>query len=74
LRLRAVPFSEEVEEFIDQHEKVYVVEMNRDGQMKQLLTIEFPQHATKLASIAFMDGLPLTANYVRDAILTHEEK
>ncbi|HSQ25951.1 MAG TPA: 2-oxoacid:acceptor oxidoreductase subunit alpha [Anaerolineales bacterium] len=74
LRLRAIPFNRQVEDFIAHHESLYIVEMNRDGQMHQLLTIEYPQFATKLVSIAFMDGLPLTANYVRKAILTHEEK
>ncbi len=74
LRLRAIPFNRQVEDFIAHHESLYIVEMNRDGQMHQLLTIEYPQFATKLISIAFMDGLPLTANYVRKAILTHEEK
>ena len=74
LRVRAIPFNHQVEEFIAQHERNYIVEMNRDGQMNQLLTIEYPQYAMKLTSIAFMDGLPLTANYVRNAILSHEEK
>jgi 2-oxoglutarate ferredoxin oxidoreductase subunit alpha len=74
LRVRAIPFTQEIDEFIGKHERIYVVEMNRDGQMHQLLTIEFPQYAMKLKSIAFMDGLPLTANFVRNAILNHEEK
>jgi 2-oxoglutarate ferredoxin oxidoreductase subunit alpha len=74
LRLRAVPFNNQVEEFIAQHDRLYVIEMNRDGQMNQLLTIEYPQYATKLISIAFMDGLPLTAKYVLNAILNHEER
>lgn len=74
LRIRAIPFNEQVDEFIGKHEKVYVVEMNRDGQMHQLLTIEFPKYATKLVSIAYMDGLPLTASFVRNSILNHEEK
>jgi 2-oxoglutarate/2-oxoacid ferredoxin oxidoreductase subunit alpha len=52
LRLRAIPFASDVEEFIDEHERVYVVEMNRDGQLHQLLTIEYPNLATRLVSIA----------------------
>ncbi len=74
LRLRAIPFTEQVDEFVSQHEKIYVVEMNRDGQLHQLLTIEYPQYATRFISVAFMDGLPLTAKYVQEAIATHEEK
>ena len=68
LRVRAIPFTHEVEEFIRNHESVYVVEMNRDGQLNQLLTIEYPELATRLRSIAFTDGLPLSARFVREAI------
>lgn len=74
LRVRAVPFTDEVGDFIRQHSHVYVVEMNRDGQLNQLLTLEYPQEATRLRSIAFTDGLPLTAAFVRQAILAQEEK
>jgi 2-oxoglutarate ferredoxin oxidoreductase subunit alpha len=74
LRVRAVPFTEAIAEFIRQHSRIYVVEMNRDGQLIQLLTLEYPQEATRLRSIAYTDGLPLTAQFVRDAILAQEEK
>lgn len=74
LRMRAVPFSEQVGEFISKYEKTYVVEMNRDGQLHQLLTVDYPQYATRLVSVAYMDGLPLTAKYVQEAISAHEEK
>lgn len=68
LRVRSLPFTPEVEDFIHQHEFNYVVEMNRDGQMHQLLTIEYPQEATSLISIAYTDGLPLTARRVYNMI------
>jgi 2-oxoglutarate ferredoxin oxidoreductase subunit alpha len=74
MRLRAVPFTDEVAEFIQTHDYVYVIEMNRDGQLNQLLTLEYPHMATKLRSIAFTDGLPLSARFVRTAILAQEEK
>jgi 2-oxoglutarate ferredoxin oxidoreductase subunit alpha len=74
LRLRAIPFTNEVAEFIRQHERCYVVEMNRDGQLHQLLTLEYPGQAMKLKSIAYTDGLPITAKLVRQAILAQEEK
>ena len=73
MRVRAVPFTEEVEVFIRQHERCYVVEMNRDGQLQQLLTLEYPGQALKLISIAYTDGLPMTARLVRQAILDKEE-
>jgi 2-oxoglutarate ferredoxin oxidoreductase subunit alpha len=69
MRVRAVPFSEPVREFIAAHEEIYVVEMNRDGQLYQLLILEYPEMATRLRSIAYIDGLPLTADFVRNAVL-----
>ncbi len=74
LRLRAIPFTEEVGTFIQQHERCYVIELNRDGQLHQLLTLEYPEQALKLISIAYTDGLPPTANLVCDAILAKENK
>jgi 2-oxoglutarate ferredoxin oxidoreductase subunit alpha len=61
-----------VQEFIESHEHNYVVEMNRDGQMYQLLLVEYPQLAVKLTSIAFNDGLPATAKWVKESILAKE--
>jgi len=73
LRVRAIPFTNEILEFVEQHTLVYVVEMNRDGQLNQLLTLECPSCAYNLASIAYMDGLPLTARFISEKILTMEE-
>jgi 2-oxoglutarate ferredoxin oxidoreductase subunit alpha len=47
--------------------------MNRDGQLHQLLTIEYPDQATRLVSIAFTDGMPLTARKVREMIVEEME-
>ncbi len=68
-----MPFTDEVGEFIRSYDRCYVVEMNRDGQMQQLLTLAYPEYATRLVSIAYTDGLPLTARRVADAILAKEE-
>jgi 2-oxoglutarate ferredoxin oxidoreductase subunit alpha len=68
LRLRALPVNGEVREFIARHDKVYVIEMNRDGQMHAILQTEVPELATKLVSLAYLDGLPLTARWVVEAI------
>ena len=72
MRVRAIPFTEEVETYIRQHERCYVFELNRDGQLHQLLTLEYPDQALKLISIAYTDGLPPTASLVREAILAKE--
>jgi 2-oxoglutarate ferredoxin oxidoreductase subunit alpha len=69
LRVRAIPFTDEVTKFIEKHEQVIIVEQNRDGQMYQILLAEYPQFAMKFKSVAFHDGLPASAVWVRDGIL-----
>jgi 2-oxoglutarate ferredoxin oxidoreductase subunit alpha len=69
LRIRALPFTQEVSEFVARYEQVFVVEMNRDGQMNQLLTIEYPQRAPYFKSVAYGDGMPASARWVREGIL-----
>ena len=72
MRIRGVPFTDEVVKFIESHNQNFVVEMNRDGQMYQLLLVEYPHLTDKLTSVAFNDGLPATARWVRESILTKE--
>lgn len=74
MRVRAVPFTTEVAEFVHSHERVYIIEANRDGQLHQLLTLDYPDRAMNLISIAYTDGLPMTAKDVREAILAKEAK
>ena len=74
MRIRAIPFSNEVAEFLKAHPRNYVVEMNRDGQLRQLLTLDYPNLATRLSSVAHIDGLPLTAKHIQRAILAMEEE
>jgi 2-oxoglutarate ferredoxin oxidoreductase subunit alpha len=73
LRVRALPASEEVRRFIERHERVYVIEMNRDGQLHSILTLDAPELATRLRSIAYLDGMPLTARWVVEAIMEKEQ-
>lgn len=68
LRLRSVPFSQEVTTFIREHEQVYVIEMNTDGQMHKLLQLEVPDQAAKLNSLTCNNGLPLSARWITEAI------
>jgi len=73
LRLRAFPFAREVHEFVAAHERVYVVEQNRDGQMLGLLKLDInPVQAAKLRSARNYNGLPLDARSVTDEIVTQE--
>lgn len=70
MRLRAFPFAEEVLAFIDQHDFLFVVEQNRDAQMRHLLIVEAGVPADKLVPVLNYDGMPLTAACVMDAIST----
>lgn len=72
LRLRALPINDEVRDFVARHDRVYVIELNRDGQMHGILLTEMPEMATKLISLAHMDGMPLTARWIVDAIQAKE--
>ncbi|HEY9680706.1 MAG TPA: 2-oxoacid:acceptor oxidoreductase subunit alpha [Oculatellaceae cyanobacterium] len=72
LRLRALPFTEELRKFVESHERVYVVEQNRDAQMRDLIRLELPECSMKLRSIRHYDGLPIDARFVTDAIMEQE--
>ena len=74
LRLRALPINDTVKEFVAEHDRVYVIELNRDGQVHNILQTEMPEMATKLVSLAHLDGMPLTARWVTEAILDNEDK
>ena len=74
LRLRAFPFSPEVQAFVAAHSRVYVIEQNRDGQMLSLLKLDLPaEDITRLRSIRHFDGLPLDARTVTDKLVLQEE-
>jgi len=73
LRLRALPINGEVEAFIERHERTYVVELNRDGQLHTILSAELPALATRLVPLAHLDGMPLTARWVVDALMAQEQ-
>jgi 2-oxoglutarate ferredoxin oxidoreductase subunit alpha len=69
MRIRALPFTQNVSEFVARYDQIFVVEMNRDGQMNQILTIEYPQRAPYFRSVAYGDGMPASARWVREGIL-----
>ncbi|TXH61074.1 MAG: 2-oxoacid:acceptor oxidoreductase subunit alpha, partial [Burkholderiaceae bacterium] len=68
MRLRAFPFPDSVPEFIAAHEKVFVVEQNRDGQMQTLLVNELGIDPAKLVRVLHFDGTPITARFIAGAI------
>jgi 2-oxoglutarate ferredoxin oxidoreductase subunit alpha len=74
MRLRAFPFSPDVHAFVAAHQRVYVIEQNRDGQMLSLLKLDLPaEDITRLRSIRHFDGLPLDARTVTDKLVLQEE-
>lgn len=73
LRLRALPFNDAVTRFVESHERIYVIEMNRDGQLCQLLRMEYPEYASSFVSVTHNDGLPLSAAWIKNEIVKLEQ-
>ena len=71
MRVRAFPFNKQVEDFIDSHERVFVIEQNRDAQLRTLLMAEFELGPDKLKSVLCFDGTPISARNIRKQILEH---
>ncbi len=69
MRLRAFPFTDEARDFIERHDYIFVVEQNRDAQMRHLLIAEAEIPAHKLVPVLNYDGMPLTAEFVRQSVL-----
>jgi 2-oxoglutarate ferredoxin oxidoreductase subunit alpha len=73
LRLKAYPFTDDLGAFIDRHERIYVVEQNRDAQMLALMRLELsPERIGKLRSVLHYNGLPIDARSITDEILVQE--
>ena len=64
LRLRSFPFNKTVESFVNSHDKIFVIEQNRDAQMKSLMTIEMGIDPHKLISVLNYDGMPITSDNI----------
>jgi 2-oxoglutarate ferredoxin oxidoreductase subunit alpha len=77
LRLRALPFNQELVQFVARHSRVYVVEQNRDAQMGQLVRLELvgrPELAGRIRSVLHYNGLPIDARFVTEQILAQERE
>ena len=73
-RVRAFPFTDAVRDFIDQHDVVYVVEQNRDAQLRTLLITDIDADQNKLVSVLHYDGMPMNAAFVVDRVLEENSK
>ena len=69
MRIRSFPFNPKIWDFIDQHESIFLVEQNRDAQMKTLLVSEGNVNPKKFISILCFDGAPITANFISESII-----
>ncbi len=74
MRLRALPFSPEVAPFLEQHDRIYVVEQNRDGQMRSLLRLDFPELSARMRSVLHYNGIPIDALTITRAIAAQEKE
>jgi 2-oxoglutarate ferredoxin oxidoreductase subunit alpha len=68
MRLRAFPFTDAVADFINSHDQVFLVEQNRDAQMRMLLVNECGIDPAKFVSVLHFDGTPITARFIIEAI------
>ncbi len=69
MRVRAFPFSEDVERFLAAHELLFVVEQNRDAQLRALLTVETAVEKAKLRSLLHYSGLPVSSSFIVEGVL-----
>jgi 2-oxoglutarate ferredoxin oxidoreductase subunit alpha len=69
MRVRAFPFGEEVEKFLAAHEVLFVVEQNRDAQLRALLTLETAVDKSKLRSLLHYSGLPISSRFIVEGVL-----
>jgi 2-oxoglutarate ferredoxin oxidoreductase subunit alpha len=69
MRIRAFPFGKEVEDFLDEHEIIFVVEQNRDAQLRSLLTLETRVEKSKLRSILHYSGLSISSECIVNGVM-----
>ncbi len=72
LRVRALPLEVMTRAFVEKYDRVYVAELNQDGQMHQLVRLHVPERAAQIRSVRICDGLPMSARFVTESILEQE--
>lgn len=74
MRIRALPTNPAVREFIASHSRNYVLELNRDGQLCEILKLEISEYSQKLISLSDIGGMPMTAKWAVESIINMERK
>jgi len=73
-RVKAFPFGDEIRDFIDKHEVVYVVEQNRDAQLRTLVMLDVEAEPSKLVSLLHYNGIPINPGFVVNGVLKEISK
>lgn len=71
IRIKAFPFNDTVKEFIASHQQVFVIEQNRDAQLRSLLMMDLSIAPEKLVPVLNFDGMPITADFIAKSIASH---
>jgi 2-oxoglutarate ferredoxin oxidoreductase subunit alpha len=71
IRIKAFPFGEEVDQFVNAHRRVFVIEQNRDAQMRKMMIMELDCHPQKLVPVLNYDGMPITADAIKHQIISY---
>ena len=71
LRIRSYPFGPEVADFVDAHDTIFLVEQNRDAQMKSLLILDLGINPEKIVSVLYYGGFSISADYIVDQVMEH---
>ncbi|MBZ5554475.1 MAG: 2-oxoacid:acceptor oxidoreductase subunit alpha [Acidobacteriia bacterium] len=74
LRIRALPFTPDLQEFVERHERVYVIEQNRDGQMGDLIKLKVGRQCDRVQKVLHYSGYPIDARTITEAVSTAENK
>jgi 2-oxoglutarate ferredoxin oxidoreductase subunit alpha len=74
MRVRGFPFGDEVSKFLESHDLNFIVEQNRDGQLRNLLTLETGVSVEKLESIRYYGGFPMSAHHVMSGVKAKLER
>jgi 2-oxoglutarate ferredoxin oxidoreductase subunit alpha len=74
IRIRALPMDDTLTDFVSKHKRLYVVELSADAQLRSLVRLHVPERAVDMRSVAHLDGLPMTASYVRKGIMDQESQ
>lgn len=72
LRVRSIPFNDEICNFLHEYDRIYVIELNRDGQLMQLLTMQFSDCGSKMQHLSHLDGMPISATWIKHVLIEKE--